>query len=124
MFFALAAGIGNYKIALYGVGIILIMILLLDFIRFGSARSGAFLLRFQLVPSDFDDGRLMDVFKKFLLSYHRMAVKSVKMGQYMEHSYIVRLKRGVNEQTLISHLTTIEGMDRITLIAEENEGEV
>lgn len=127
VFFALAAGmaagIGNYRIALYGVGIILIMILLLDFVQFGANPKGIYLLRFQLIPTDFDNESLKQVFERLLSSYNRLSVKTVKMGQYIEHSYNIRMKKGVNEQSLISHLSAIEGMERVTLIAEEREGE-
>jgi len=128
VFFALAAGmtcgIGNYPIAVYGVGIILVLILILDFIQFGAQPKGVFLLRFQLIPTDVDDLAFQPVFDKFLVSYSRLAVKTVRMGQYVEHSYIIKLKTSISDQVLISHLSAIEGMDRITLIADESEGEM
>jgi len=127
VFFALAAGmaagIGNYSIALCGTALILFLLLLLDFIQFGTGSRGVYLLRFQLIPSDSDDLSYHQVFERFLSSHKRLGVKTVRMGQFIEHSYLVRLKRGVNEQQLLSFLSAIEGMERVTLLAEENEGE-
>ncbi len=128
VFFALAggmaAGIGNYAIAIYGVGIISLLLLLLDYIQFGVARRGIYLLRFQLIPDDSDEGSFQRVFEQQLSSFSRLSVKTVRMGQFVEHSYLVRLKSGATDQTLISNLSAIEGMERVTLLAEESEGEV
>ncbi|NQS97310.1 MAG: DUF4956 domain-containing protein [candidate division Zixibacteria bacterium] len=128
VFFALAAGmaagIGNYRIALYGVGIIIILILLMDFIQFGKPSRGAYLLRFQMVPTDADESSLNAIFREFLSSFNRLSVKTVRMGQYIEHSYLVKIKKGIEEQNLISRLTTVEGMERVTLVREESEGEI
>ena len=128
VFFALAAGmaagIGNYQIALLGVGTILVFLLILDFVQFGAPQRGVFLLRFQLIPTDTDDKALQPVFSKYFSSTTRLSVKTVKMGQFVEHSYMVRLKRGISDQALISELSSVEGMERVTLIADESESEI
>lgn len=128
VFFALgagmAAGIGNYSIAIVGVGTILILLLLLDFVQFGNPQKGVFLLRFQLIPTDTDDNTLKPLFKKFFSSTTRLSVKTVRMGQFVEHSYMVRLRRGVSDQALISELSAVEGMERVTIIADESEAEM
>ncbi len=127
VFFALAAGmaagIGNYRIALYGVGLIIFLLVLLDFIRFGSAPRGVYLLRFQLIPTDTDDESFKTILSRLLVSHRQLAVRTVRMGQYVEHSFLVRLKRGVTERTLISQLSAIEGMERVVLLAEEGQEE-
>ncbi len=128
VFFALAAGmaagIGKYSIALFGVGIIIVFLLLMDFVRFGTTAKGLYLLRFQLIPSDIDQESYVDVFKQFLSSFKQLSVKTVRMGQFVEHSYLVRLKKGVTERHIISQLSALEGMERVYLIAEEGESEV
>ncbi len=123
VFFALAAGmaagIGNYPIALIGVAVIITMLLLLDFVQFGTPPKNVYLLRFQLIPTDTDEFTIKPVFDQLLASYRQLSVKTVKMGQFVEHSYLVRLKRGVTEQNLISQLSAIEGMERVNLLTEE-----
>lgn len=125
VFFALAAGmsagIGNYPIAVFGVGTICVLLLLLDFAQFGTSPKGVYLLRFQLIPSDTDDTEYLTVMNKLLVSHTRLAVKTVRLGQYVEHVYLIKLKRGTSDQTLISELSAVEGMDRVTLIIEEGE---
>ncbi len=127
VFFALAAGmaagVGNYQIALYGVGLIVFLLIILDFIRFGSAPKGVYLLRFQMIPTDTDDEAFKTIFSRLLISHRQLAVRTVRMGQYVEHSFLVRLKRGITERSLISELSTIEGMERVVLLAEEGQEE-
>jgi len=127
IFFALAAGmaagIGNYRVALYGVGVILIIILILDFIQFGGGPKRIYLLRLQIIPTDFDEESLKNVFDRLLVTYNRLTVKTLKMGQYVEHSYSIRMKKGINEHSLISQLSSIEGMERVILVADEGEAE-
>jgi uncharacterized membrane protein YhiD involved in acid resistance len=119
----MAAGIGNYRIAIYGVGLIVFLLVVLDFIRFGSAPRGVYLLRFQLIPTDADDEAYKQVFSRLLVSHRQLAVRTVRMGQFVEHSFLVRLKRGVTERALISQLSAIEGMERVVLLAEEGQEE-
>jgi uncharacterized membrane protein YhiD involved in acid resistance len=127
VFFALAAGmaagIGNYRIAIYGVGLIVLLLVILDFIRFGSAPRGVYLLRFQLIPTDTDDESYKQVFARLLVSHRQLAIRTIRMGQFVEHSFLVRLKRGVTERALISQLSAIEGMERVVLLAEEGQEE-
>ncbi len=127
VFFALAAGmaagIGNYRIALYGVGLIVFLLVILDFIRFGSAPRGVYLLRFQIIPTDTDDSAYKQIFDRLLVSHRQLAVRTVRMGQFVEHSFLVRLKRGITERSLISQLSAIEGMERVVLLAEEGQEE-
>ncbi len=128
VFFALAAGmsagVGYYRLSIYGVGMILFFLLLMDFIRFGRTPRGLYLLRFQLIPSDTEEEALLEVFNKLLASHRRISVKTVRMGQYIEHTYLVRLKKDVTDQGLLSALSAVEGMERVTLLAEDDEVEM
>ncbi|MCB2199052.1 DUF4956 domain-containing protein [bacterium] len=120
----MAAGIGLYSVAIFGVGTILAILLLLDFVKFGQSMHGLFLLRFQYFTSDTDEATFMPVFDEFLSTYRRISVKTVRMGQFVEHSYLVRLRKDANEERLITRLSALEGMERVTLLAEDVETEV
>lgn len=120
----MAAGIGNYPIAIYGAGLILLLLLALDFVRFGASRNGIYLLRFQRIPEDNERDDVQGVLKRLTANYTHLAVKTVKMGQFIEHSFLVRLQRRVSEQQFVAQLSALEGMERVTLLAEEGEMEV
>jgi uncharacterized membrane protein YhiD involved in acid resistance len=128
VFFALAAGmasgIGNYQIAILGVGTILLVLISLDFVQFGIIKRGIYLLRFQIINTDTDDSSFEEVFKRLLATHSRLSVKTVKMGQFIEHSYLIKLKRSITDQQLISELSALEGMERVILLSEESESEL
>jgi uncharacterized membrane protein YhiD involved in acid resistance len=127
VFFALgagmAAGVGNYPIAVWGVGTILLLLLLIDFMQFGAATKGVYLLRLQAVPTDLSEESFMKLFKEYFSTHNRLATKTVRMGQYVEYSFLVRLKSGKTEQEVIAGLSMVEGMERVSLLAENTESE-
>jgi uncharacterized membrane protein YhiD involved in acid resistance len=127
IFFALAAGmsagVGAYTLSLFGVGTILGLLLMLDFIKFGAAPKGLYLLRFQYLTSDTDEETFRPVFDEFLATDRRVSVKTVRMGQFIEHTYMVRVKKDVIEQKFVAVLSAVEGMDRVSLVADDNESE-
>ncbi len=127
IFFALgagmASGIGNYALAVYGSGTIMIFLLVLDFIRFGAPINRVYLLRFLLNAST-SEPIFIPVFERYLSSYSQLSAKSVQMGQFVEYSYMVRGKRKFNEQTFINALSTVEGIEKITMSADESEAEL
>lgn len=127
VFFALAAGmaagVGNYPIAIYGVGLISLFLLALDFIKFGNSREGTYILRCQLDPQDTDLARFEATLEKFLSLYRRISVKTLRLGEVVQHTYAVRLKRDAELQNFISALSAIEGVDRINVLADDEEPE-
>lgn len=127
VFFALAAGmaagVGNYPIALFGVGIILLLLLILDFIKFGVATRDLYLLRLQTIPTDITESTFMPIFDEVFKSYSRLSTKTVRMGQFIEYSFLVRVKSGFNDEQIINRLSMVEGMERVSMIAESNDAE-
>jgi uncharacterized membrane protein YhiD involved in acid resistance len=128
VFFALAAGmtagIGNYQLALYGVGLIILYILIMDFGQFGASRKRNYLLRFQIDVPNSEKKQYFEVFKRALLSFTQLSIKSVRMGDYLEQSYLVRLRKNFSEQSFIAELSALDGMEGIVLIAEDNGEEI
>ncbi len=127
VFFALAAGmsagVGAYVLGVFGVGTILLMLLVLDFVRFGQSPAGLYLLRFQYFTSDTDEQTYLPVLDELLKEKRRITIKTVRMGQFIEHTYLVRLKKDVQEEAVLSKLSAIEGMERVTLLREDEEVE-
>ena len=127
IFFALgagmASGIGNYALAVYGSATILIFLLLLDFIRFGAPVNRVYLLRFQLAASH-DSQSFQTIFDRFLSSYSQLSTKVVRMGQFVEYAYMVRQKRRVREQDFMVELANVEGVEKVSLVADESESEL
>ncbi|MBZ0265935.1 DUF4956 domain-containing protein [bacterium] len=127
VFFALAtgmaAGVGAYTLAIFGSGTILLVLLIMDFVRFGQSPPGRFLLRFQYMTMDTDPRTFMPVFDELLQDFRRVSVKTIRMGQFVEHTYLIRLKKGVIEEVLITRLSALEGMERVTILSQDDEVE-
>ncbi len=123
VFFALvagmAAGIGNYPLAIYGTGSIAALLLFLDFIRYGTSSSGVFLLRFRMAPDDADLGSVEAILDQYLTNIKKISVKTVRMGQFVEYSYAVRIKKESQLKTFIETLSAIEGMERVNMLAND-----
>ncbi|MBM3328423.1 MAG: DUF4956 domain-containing protein [Calditrichaeota bacterium] len=128
IFFALATGmacgVGNYAIALIGSGTVLLLLLVLDFVQFGVARRGLYLLRLQTTPAAGSASLLDETLTRLTTSRKQLALRSLRPGQVVEHSYLVRLRRGVSETGLIGTLAAIEGVERVNLLADDGESEV
>lgn len=128
VFFALAAGmaagVSAYVLAIFGVGTILLLLLLMDFIRFGQPPKGLYLLRFQFFTSDLDSQSFQPIFGQMLSNWRRISMRTVRMGQFLEYTFLVRLKRGVGEEQLVERLNLLEGMERVSILFEDDEVEV
>ncbi len=128
VFFALAAGmaagVSAYVLALFGVGTILLMLLLIDFVRFGQTPKGLYLLRFQFFASELDSQAFQPLFETLLSNWRRISMRTVRMGQFLEYTFLVRLRKGVSEEQLIERLSTLEGMERVSVLYEDDEVEV
>ncbi|MDK9700116.1 MAG: DUF4956 domain-containing protein [bacterium] len=119
----MAAGVGNYPLAVYGTGVISLLLLLLDYIHYGTPRAGVYLLRFQMVLMDSDKAVVEAILNKYLAVHHQISVKSVRMGQFMEYNYSVRMKNNNQLQDFIADLSAVEGMERVNMLADDEEPE-
>lgn len=119
----MACGIGNYALAVYGVLIILMFLIILDYIGFGSPVSRVYLLRFQATAS-LDSPPFIPVFDKYLSSFSQLSSKSVRMGEFLEYSYMVRQKRKVNDHAFLTELSGVSGIEKVTLVSDESEAEL
>lgn len=126
VFFALAAGMaagaGNHMIGLVGVPLICLIILLLYWTKYGLIERREYLLKFWMVPGDVDEPVYLPIFKKHLTNYTLLNVRSARLGQFLELSFYVNFKSPEQSQSFISELSTLEGIERATLvIGEESE---
>jgi uncharacterized membrane protein YhiD involved in acid resistance len=119
----MAAGVGNYPVAAYGVGLIALLLLLLDFVRYGTVRRGVYLLCYQIVPGTADLQAVDEVLKQYLASYRQLSVKTVRMGQYMQYTFTTRLRREEQLKEFMSNLSALSGMENVNMLADEEEPE-
>jgi hypothetical protein len=124
VFFALAmglaAGSGNLVIGLTGGGVIGAVVWILYRMHFGLTQTKELLLRFWMVPEKGDKPAYTGVFTKHLSNYTMLHVRSARLGEYLELSFFVRLKKPEHSQALIRDLSAVEGIDRVSLLVGED----
>ncbi len=125
VFFSLAAGMaagaGNYLIGLVGSSIVGIVILVLYLVDFGTTHKSQLLLRFWALPQAGLEPVYGDLFKRMLSKHKMIAMRSARLGEFIEMSFRVTLKDPGQEQAFISELSALEGIERVNLfIGEEN----
>ena len=124
VFFTLAAGMaagsGNQVIGLVGVPLVSLIILLLHVLNFGSVQQKERLLRFWVMPDEQSDPVYMPVFNRYLSSFTLLNVQSVRLGQFLELSFNVNLINEKQSQEFIRELSSLEGIQRASLVLSEN----
>jgi len=124
VFFGLAAGMaagaGNLMIGMVAVPMICLIILLLHWTTYGKVEQNDFLLKFWMVPGDEDEPVYQSVFSLFLSDYKMANIRSVRLGQILELTFNVRLKKPHQSQALIKDLSSLEGIERATIVVSES----
>lgn len=127
VFFSLAAGMaagaGNHTIGIAGSIAVGLTVLALFLTNYGSVRRKELLLRFYMVPQEGDENIYQDVFDRHLSSHTLLNVRSVRLGQYLELAFHVRLRDPERHQQFVRDLSALEGLERISLILGETEEE-
>jgi uncharacterized membrane protein YhiD involved in acid resistance len=122
VFFALAtgmaAGAGNHSIAIAGVCVIGFIVLILFWIRYGQGQKELF-LKFWMVPEERGEARYIALFQKYLSKYVMMNMRSAQLGQYLELSFIIQLFKQENLHRFIRDMSSLEGIERVTLVTDE-----
>jgi hypothetical protein len=123
IFFALAAGMaagaGNHLIGLIAVPLIGGFIFILFLTNYGSRHKKELILRFWMTPEDRAEPIYLSVFSKYLSDYTMINVRSARLGQFLELSFYVRLKKIESSQDFIRELSALEGIERASLVMTE-----
>lgn len=120
VFFALAggmaAGSGNHVIGIVGSFIVGLVVIILFLANYGSVRQKELLLQFYMAPINGEENIYLPVFRKYLTQYSLLNVKSVRLGQFLELSFHIRMKNPDFHQKFISELSGLEGIERISIV--------
>ncbi len=123
VFFGLAAGMaagaGNHMIGMVAVPMISLFILILQWTTYGSTEQNQFLLKFWMVPDNVDEPVYQSIFSVYLSEYKLINIRSARLGQFLELSFNVRLKKNQKSQTFIKDLSALEGIERASIIVSE-----
>ncbi|HPR62776.1 MAG TPA: DUF4956 domain-containing protein [Thermoanaerobaculia bacterium] len=125
VFFALAAGIacGVSSTHLALIGTLTIGLLILIIFRTGLGQNGGrdFLLKIRAQPDDSEHPVYQSTFDSYLASHSLLHVRSFQLGNILELTFQVKLRRKESNKALVSELSTLEGVERVTLISSEED---
>jgi uncharacterized membrane protein YhiD involved in acid resistance len=116
----MAAGSGNHLIGVVGCGIIGFIIYVLFLTNYGAIGNKERMLSFWVIPEDEENPVYMDVFRRYLATFNLVNVKSVRLGQFLEMSYSIILKDRDQSQAFIKELSSLEGIERVSLAFGED----
>lgn len=124
VFFGLAAGMaagaGNHMIGMVAIPMISLIILILQWTTYGKKESNDFLVKFWMVPGDVDEPVYQSVFSIYLSQYNMINIRSARLGQFLELTFNVRLKKPQQSQLFIKDLSALEGIERASIIVSES----
>ena len=125
VFFALAggmaAGSGNHMIGIVGsflAGLVLIILFVADY---ASAQRKELLLRFYMLPQNGDENIYLETFKKYLSRHTLLNVRTVRMGQFLELSFHVRIRDQSIYHKFLNELSGLEGLEKISLVFGDDD---
>lgn len=117
----LAVGTGNYLIAATTTGLVILIVLFLSKINFGSMRSYDHILTFSLEASMAQNETYKGVFSRHLKSDSLLNLNAKEEDKRMNFTYSVKL---INEDGLnkfVSELKEVAGISRVNLITAKDD---
>ena len=125
VFFALASGIAcgasSYWVAVLGTFSIGFFILLIFSTRLGKNGHRDFLLKMRMEPDEREVPVYRETFDRILDLHNLINIRSLQMGNLLEMTFQVKLKRQANSSSLVSELSGLDGVERVALISSEEE---
>src|SRR3989339_33394 len=127
IFFSLAIGMAvgtnNHEIAVIGTVLVLLMIVLLDKINFGSMSKHEYLLSF-IVSHEASAGNSFEgVFKKYLKNSMLLNINSKQDGKASEMTYHASFADESKKEEFVRELSGMSGVEKVHLITSKEDVE-
>ena len=100
---------------------IVILVCVLHKMRLSGSDKPAIELRFSAQPEEIPENLYMDVIRRFTRSLSLLGLQSQKLGQLMEFTYRLELKRGVSPQELATELSVLPGIMKVGILSLDQE---
>ncbi|MBT7558734.1 DUF4956 domain-containing protein [Candidatus Woesearchaeota archaeon] len=123
----LAAGTGNYFLAVSGSAIISMVAYILYITDYGSVHKSEFILQFRVKREKTDQSQeeLNPDYISLISKYSRIStllhVESSGDGKSLKVSYDIVMKKEEGIDKFISSINAIEGIDEVTIVAAKND---
>lgn len=125
IFFALtegiASGTSNYMLAAFSTVFIGTVALVLSWSNFGSIHRSEFILRFRFNRESGDEHGYVDFITSMTRKCTIIHIEPSSAGKYLTLTYDIAMKSGHNSQEIVTGLDSIEGVDKVNLVAASND---
>jgi len=125
VFFALAAGMaagtGNYFIAVFSTVVISVLAVVLHKVNFGALYKSEFILRFQFDRDSGTENGYADVLRKHAKRHSLLTVEPSGDRRFLTITYDIVLKEDVASEAFASEVAKAPGVSEIALIASKND---
>lgn len=119
----LACGVGAFAYAALFTAVLCILMVILDFFRYGTAGISQKQLKIA-IPEDLDyEGAFDDIFARFTVDHELKRVRTINLGSLYELVYTVTMKNGTGQKEFLDELRCRNGNLNITLSMCADSGE-
>lgn len=119
----MAVGTGNYLIAVTLTIFVLLVIIILTKLNFGSMRKYDYILTFNFDTKTSNENVYKDIFDKFLKSNNVLYIKARHEGHVLILSFSVKFISEKNTGEFVSILEKAQGVSDVSLIVAKNDVE-
>ena len=127
----MATGTGNYKVAILGTIIVIIIIRFLFLIEYGSKRSHDGLLRFRLNvtqgnpgPEDADFEKISTILSAFCKRHYLVSMYQLPSKTQVEYAFQIKLKKNQTTSNLLNRLLEQSGVSDLNILVQESNTEI
>lgn len=117
----IAAGTGNYHMALAATVFTLLIIQVMFSLNFGSIRKHDHILSFVLNTKKTDNDAFSSIFDDFLAQKVLLNVHAVEKGDKLEFNYNVKLKKRRLIDHFLKEMSQINGISDVSLLSAKND---
>lgn len=111
----LACGVGYFAYALLFTVVLCILMVILDFFRYGAVSTSQKQLKIA-IPEDLDyEGAFDEVFARFTTGHELKKVKTTNLGSLYELVYIITIRNEISQKEFLDELRCRNGNLNITL---------
>lgn len=117
----MAVGTNNYAIAVIATAAVLLIIMILNRLNFGSIRKFDYILGFILDTKKTSENSYKIVADKYLKSINLLNIKAKEGGQILQLTFSIKFVSENESAEFVSNLEKIEGISEVNLITAKND---
>jgi len=117
----MAVGTNNYTIAVFTTLTALLVILILNYINFGSIRKFSYILTFNFDTKIESENIYKDIFNKYLKFNNILNIKTLDDGRLLQLTFSIKFIDEKELSQFVEKLEKLNGLSQVNLITAKND---